>query len=360
MQVVFRADASIQIGTGHVMRCLTLAGALHEKGAAITFVCREHPGHLFELIESAGYRLVRLPAPPLLSSGGNLAQADLPGVSQEEDAREVIVALEKLAGCDWLIVDNYGLDIRWESGMRPRVKKIMVIDDLANRSHDCDVLLDQNYYRDRETRYDGLAPSTCNKLLGPEFALLRKQFYEARRSLRERDGNIRRILIFMGGSDMVNATTTAIKAARSIKQKIGIDVVIGGTNPHRETIGSLCAAIPDAKVYVQVDNMAGLIAQADLGIGAGGAATWERCFLGLPTLTLVFAQNQLQTTIDLASIGATVFLGWFDKLTIDDIAIAIQAAVDSPVAMQEMSSKAMRVMEGASDRSPVAEMLFQK
>ena len=170
VRIVIRVDSSIQMGSGHIMRCLTLANALRKKGAILTFICREHPGHLFDLIETSGYQLIRLSAPKFLSSG-NLSSSQMLGVSQKEDAQETMSRMKAIGYCDWLIVDHYSLDIVWESAMRSAVKTIMIIDDLANRRHDYDLLLDQNYYRNLNDRYDGLVPVDClNLLLHSQFA----------------------------------------------------------------------------------------------------------------------------------------------------------------------------------------------
>ena len=153
LKVAFRCDASIQIGSGHVMRCLTLANELHDKGVEITFVCREHPGHLFDFIETSKHCLMSLPLPTSLAVG-KLAHAQWLGVTQEEDARQSIEALKIIGHVDWLVVDHYALDVEWETAMRVGTEHIMVIDDLADRKHDCDVLLDQNYYDGLEGRYE--------------------------------------------------------------------------------------------------------------------------------------------------------------------------------------------------------------
>ena len=337
MRVVFRADASIEIGSGHIVRCLTLADELSANGCEIVFICRDLPGNLFPLLENKGYSIAKLPE----KMGGDIYDWQL-------DASETIhsVELAKL-DIDLLVVDHYELDKRWDTLLRSKTKKIMVIDDLADRAHDCDFLLDQNYYTNLENRYDGLVSVETNKYLGPKFALLRNQFYTARESLRERNGEISNILIFMGGADSFNITAIALQAVKLIKHTITIDVVIGGSNPHREEVKSLCASMPNVELHIQVDNMAELMVQADLAIGAGGASTWERCYLGLPSITLVFADNQLQTTRDLASIEVINFLGWANECDATDIAVAIQTAIDSPKKMKEMSYNSMNLM---SDR----------
>jgi len=145
MRIAFRTDASSQIGTGHAMRCLTLADALREQDAECQFVCREHEGHLMGYIRSRGHDTHALPRTrPSSSFESDLAHASWLGVDWQTDAAQTRQALGN-AALDWLIVDHYALDRPWESALRSSCKRIMVIDDLADRQHDCDLLLDQNY-----------------------------------------------------------------------------------------------------------------------------------------------------------------------------------------------------------------------
>ena len=215
MRIAFRVDASLQMGSGYVMRCLTLADAFREKGAEIIFVCREHPGHLFDLIEASQHLVLRLPFATTFATG-ELAHADWLGETQKEDARQSIEALKTIGNVEWLVIDHYALDVEWEAIMRSYCENIMVIDDLADRKHDCDVLLDQNYYHGKRGRYKNLVPPRCKNLLGPKYALLRQEFKEMRRNLKVREGIKKRIFIFFGGSDPTNETKKALLAIRSL------------------------------------------------------------------------------------------------------------------------------------------------
>lgn len=199
MKVVFRTDSSVQIGSGHVMRCLTLAEQLREMGVEILFICRELIGNLNDLIVSKGFNLCPLPAPEkfdvVLDWNQHASWLEVPW---EKDANETTDCLKKSIGhADWLIVDHYALDTIWERRLRLQAANIMVIDDLADRPHDCNMLLDQNLYTNSESRYQGLVTENCLKFFGPRYALLRKEFIAARRQLRKRNGTIRRILIFL-------------------------------------------------------------------------------------------------------------------------------------------------------------------
>jgi UDP-2,4-diacetamido-2,4,6-trideoxy-beta-L-altropyranose hydrolase len=330
-----RADASVDIGSGHLMRCLTLADQLQGVGAEVAFVCRDLPGAMFDLLQARGYRSAKLP----LAEAGN--------GSQHFDAQETIRAAGRLFpdGFEWLVVDHYELDAVWERMLRPHVCKLMVIDDLANRRHDCDLLLDQNYYRDLDQRYQGLVPEQCVTLLGPAYVLLRPEFAEARQRLRARAGVVRRILVFFGGSDSTNQTRKALDALKLVSRpEVAVDVIVGASNPYRDEIQSLCQEMPNTQYHCQVSNMAELISAADIAIGAGGATTWERCSLGLPTLTVVFADNQLQTTLDLEQFGATIFLGWANKITASDLAYAIENLIENPALLRNISERACFVL----------------
>lgn len=343
MNVLIRADASLVIGSGHVMRCLTLADQLRSKGMNVAFVCRNVPGKMFELLTARGYQTVAIE--------GNW--------SQQFDAEETIHIAGRLFpdGLDWIVVDNYELDIAWESRLRAHTRKFMVIDDLANRHHGCDLLLDQNYYRDLDQRYKGLVPEQCITLLGPSYLLLRPEFVAERQRLRNRDGVVRRIMIFFGGSDSTNQTKKAIEALRLLNRSdIHVDIVIGSANPFRNEIERLCSTTSNLTFHCQVSNMAELISSVDLAIGAGGSSMWERCFLGLPALTVVFAANQEQTTEDVAETGAIKYLGWADKLTPVDYAFAINEMIANPQEVQNISCAAHKLI--GENRVSVSDAMF--
>ncbi len=350
LRVIFRTDASVQIGIGHVMRCLTLADALRKRGAECRFICREHEGNLLEQIRQRGFDAYGLPissediGPTGIHDENNSRPSTWIGSDWAADAAQTKVGAGETA-VDWLIVDHYALDARWEKALRPMCRGLMVIDDLADRQHDCDLLLDQNYYCNQGQRYQGLLPEQCVTLLGPDYVLLRPEFDEARHQLRVRDGIIKRILIFFGGSDSTNQTEMALTALEQLNRRdISVDVVVGLTNPNRHSIQILCDRLPYATYHCNVSNMAELILNAELGIGAGGSAMWERCYLGLPTITVVFADNQVRTTEDVAGLGAIEYLGWSDSLGIEDYVRAVSEAIAYPQRVKQISDAALGVL----------------
>lgn len=334
MRIAFRTDASVEIGSGHLMRCLTLAEQLSSMGCEIAFICRDLPGAMFPVIGNAGYSYRKL---------ANYQDE----VSQELDANETILALSEIYpdGTDWMVVDHYKLDSVWEKLIRQHVKRILVIDDIANRPHDCDLLLDQNYYHNPECRYKDLVPSHARILLGPAYVLLRKEFIDARLRLRKRSDGVKTALVFFGGSDPTNQTQKVIEAFRSISYpNLKIDVVVGMSNPNHKAIQNECALMANMNFHCQVSNMAELISNADFAVGAGGAAMWERCYLGLPTITVVFAENQEQITKDVASTGAIDYLGWANELDTADYVRAISELVANTERLHKMSCAATKLV----------------
>jgi len=297
-RIIIRADASTRIGSGHVMRCLTLAEELSDAGAEVSFISRGHPGNLNELIREKGFCCQELPKAPDVEPNEQRVQdtrfeyASLMGVSQQQDAQETIESIGTTRA-DWLIVDHYGIDEDWETRLRPYAAKIMVIDDLADRRHDCDLLLDQNFFIAGEKRYDELVSPACTKLLGPKYALLRREFREAKKNLRERSGEVKRVLVFLGGTDPENITGTVIEALSDPELiHLKVDVVIGSQNPHRVKVEKLVHARPKTTLHIQVSNIAKLMSNADAAIGAGGSTAIERLSLGLPCIVIPIAKNQ--------------------------------------------------------------------
>ncbi len=349
MRVVFRTDSSSAIGCGHVMRCLTLAHALRDRDASISFVCRDLPGHLNALIESSGYPVEVLPPDydPVITVDHPPGHAVRPDIHWEYDARYTREALADDDAIDWLVVDHYGLDERWQQAMRSCAMHIMVIDDLADRLHDCDLLLDQNYYEDLEFRYDRLVPDHCQRLLGPGYALLRPEFSEARETLRHRDGAINRILICMGGADPQNVTESAVEAIRMIhRPEITVDVVIGAANPHAERLKTVCRLMSNCTYRYRVENMAALMAAADLAIGAPGSSTWERCCLGLPTIFIASARNEVAIARAAEWIGIGSYLGLHYDVTPSKIANEIRTLLGNPLTLNAWSEQAMSLVDG--------------
>lgn len=324
------------------MRCLTLADELRTRGGACHFICRAQPGDLVAMIRSRGFSVAELSAEPVDFVRGPDDEVLPPhaqwlGCDWRTDAgktQEIVAGMEP----EWLVVDHYALDARWETALQSHVRRLMVIDDLADRSHVCDLLMDQNFFADMSTRYLGLVPSSCELLLGTTYMLLRPEFTEKSQSARQRSGHVRRIHVFFGGSDPTNQTRNVLLALGKLRLRgVEVDVVIGSSNPHRSQLQGMCESMPNVVLHCQVSNMAELIDKADLGIGAGGVAMWERCYLGLPTITVVFAENQVRTTEDVGRIGAIKYLGRCTAFTADEYEEAIKEMIESPEELRRMA-----------------------
>lgn len=307
--VVFRTDASVQIGTGHVMRCLTLAEALRKGSAECVFLCRPHEGHLIQLIAERGHRVKTLPA---LSPGWTPKPAPPHaawlGVDQAADAADALRALEGERRAAWLVVDHYALDREWQTALRPACDRIMVIDDLADRPHDCDLLLDPNIGRS-EADYKGLLPEGARMLLGPRHALLRPEFaaHRAASLARRAQPELRRLLVTLGGVDKNNVTCRVLDAldGAGLPEALEITVVMGPHAPWLSAVRERARTMRrPTRVLAGVNDMARLMTESDLAIGAAGSTAWERCCLGLPTIQLVLAENQQKIAEALERVGA--------------------------------------------------------
>lgn len=318
MKLVFRVDASIEIGTGHVMRCLTLADELRRKGAECYFICREHSGNLIITIKERGYEVYPLPLYEQHQNNGQeifdgkLDHAAWLGASQEIDA-ELSIPIIKSLKPDWIVVDHYAIDSHWEKKLRPYCNHMMVIDDLADRFHDCDLLLDQTFGREAKD-YESLVASQAQLLCGAQFALLRPEFEQWREySLNRRiGGKMEHLLINLGGVDKDNITTQILKSLinSSLPENAHITVVMGTTAPWILKVKNQAEIMPwKTDVKVGVKNMAELMANSDLSIGAAGATSWERCCLGLPTIMVILAENQMTIGRELVNAKAATVIG---------------------------------------------------
>jgi UDP-2,4-diacetamido-2,4,6-trideoxy-beta-L-altropyranose hydrolase len=323
MQVLVRADASRTLGIGHVTRCLTLAKQLHARGADVVFACRKLEGHIWSEIEAAGFEV------------------------RDPDARDD-------SRCDWLVVDHYELDARYESAMRARADRIFVVDDLADRSHDCDLLLDQNLYADMERRYFRYIPDHARMLAGPQFALLRPEFAEARLKVK-RPQALQRIFVFFGGSDPTNETLKVLSALREIQHTdITVTALVGVSNPRREELAAFARTMSHATLMDQTDRISDVMLANDLAIAAGGSTTWERCCLGLPSIAISIADNQTALSQTLGERGYQKYLGESSGVTTATILECVERALDDFSEMQGMGLRSMELVDGLGAERVVA------
>ncbi|OZI28156.1 UDP-2,4-diacetamido-2,4,6-trideoxy-beta-L-altropyranose hydrolase [Bordetella genomosp. 1] len=357
MQVAIRVDAALVRGTGHVMRCLCLADALRERGASIAFVTRDLPQALHTLVTGHGHQVVALEGWP----GASAPAADLPAeaawstAQQDADAAQTVAALAALGlPVEILVVDHYALGLRWEQAARAGAARLVAIDDLA-REHDCDVLLDQNFYAAPEARYAGRIPAAARALLGPQHALLRPEFRSLRADLAPRSGALQRILVFLGGMDAANLTGRALDALDAAGLAgVATDVVIGAGHPQRDALAARCASRGATTCHIQTPHIGALMAAADLAVGAGGVATWERAALGVPTLAICIAENQREVLDDCSRAGL-VCLAPAD--TVPALTEQLRALAANPGLRVHLSRQGMACVDGLGASRVVAALL---
>lgn len=325
----FRADASETIGSGHIYRCLTLADNLSDAGWRCIFACR--PGTLET-------------APALRRSRHEIIELDTPDEAMQ---------LKQLYPCgvDLLVVDHYGLDSHFEKACRRWAQRIMALDDLPGRSHDCDILLNQNLGAQSDSYY-GLVPGHCRLLLGPGNALLRQQFPMARRETLERRAAgepVQRLLISLGATDPMNITSRVVSAAVGLP--LQIDVVLGAGSAQQQSIHDMSSSSNmKVRIHVDIADMAVLMSAADVSVGAGGSTSWERCCMGLPSLMVVRAENQRGIAAALDRAGAALNLGPSETLASQELTAALRMLCQDERRRTTMAERAAAICDGEGVR----------
>lgn len=352
MRIFIRADASEIIGTGHVMRCLTLANQItrHHSYIDVIFIYSSMPDHLHEVITDKNYVGINI------QSSYEIGSLEDAGYVADKLATKFIINES-----DWLIIDHYQIDSTWESVLGKLIANILVIDDLANRMHRCNVLLDPNLYDNYETRYDELVPQNTLKLLGPKFTLLREEFSLTRNSQLHRETSaIQRILICFGGTDPTNETIKVLAAIEPLligSFNFEVTVIAGKANPNISAIRAKCEKTPGTELLIQPESMALEMAKSDLAICSGGTLTWERYCMGLPAVTIAIADNQIQVAKTGQDMGIDLFLGESKAVLEKDIRSGLFKLLNDTEHVRKASKLAMEVIDGRGTER-VAELLF--
>lgn len=364
MKVAFRTDASTRIGTGHVMRCLSLADELSARGARCLFVCRAHEGHLQELIVRRGHDVNMLPGAPPLDNASNepsaLTHAAWLGTDWRTDAgqtHEVLAAFRP----DWLVVDHYAIDNGWEDVQRDVCERMLAIDDLADRRHHTELLVDHSWFTPdvAASRYANLVSSDCECLLGPAYALLTPAFANLAALMPPRDGLVRRLFVFMSGADADNETAKVLQALmREDVRSLVVDVVIGRGHPDIEGVTKMVNARPGTTLHIGLPSLAGLMARADMAIGGGGGAGLERLCMGLPSLVISLAENQIPANRAMQDAGYVRYLGESRYIDASQISDGVAAMVADPAALVRMSQLGQRLVMGRGSEL-IAARLFE-
>jgi UDP-2,4-diacetamido-2,4,6-trideoxy-beta-L-altropyranose hydrolase len=365
--ILFRCDASLSIGSGHVMRCRTLARELQRRGAAVTFLCRRQPGDLIGLLEQE-FAVLTLPEQPSAACEG-LDGRDLYGAwlgcTQDADAAQCLQALVEagITSASWLVADHYGLDAIWEAQLLSGLAvddappKLLIIDDLADRPHQANLLLDQNFFGEAtEQRYQGVVPPHCRQLLGPHYALLGPEYAQLHPFVPPR-AELRRVLVFFGGVDSASLTVHTLECLRDMAfADLAVDVVLGCQSPHRPAVQKLVAQRPHTTLHDPLPSLAGLIVRADLAIGAGGATTWERACLGLPSLVTPIAANQLESVEALERQGLVIVVPY--QSFAESLQRSLLRIMTEPAWLFVSSSQCVKLINGCGAKV-LADQIFK-
>lgn len=347
--IFFRTDASDKIGKGHVTRCLKLASEMRMRGAECYFICRNHEGNLIKKIQQEKFKVYVLNnlknSEKEKISSLNLKHSNWLGVDWKTDAKDTIMALSSNKA-DLIVIDHYALDSRWERKLRPYTKKIMVIDDLADRNHDCDFLLNQNLGSSADL-YKNLIPKDCYQFYGPNYALLDPIYQLTRSKLKSPSSKISRILIYFGsGKDTIKLIENILITLNEPKLfDLKIDIVIDDNIKSLPSIKKILKVKKNIRVHSNLPDLAILMSNADIAIGAGGSTTWERCCMGLPTILVVLALNQKLIGEFMHKAGAAIVL-YKNKNLIPEIKEAIFLLLDDTDLYTKMSKKAFSICDG--------------
>lgn len=349
LQIAIRTDASYEIGTGHVMRCLTLAKALKSENIQCKFICRILKGNLIDKIRSEGFFVESLPVPTRLLSSDVNSYEMWAGVDWQTDASETLDLLKK--SCyHWLVVDHYSLDAKWEKEVKHGYSKLMVIDDLENRPHDADLLVDQNLGKTTNS-YHNLVGPNCKRLIGPRYSILRQEFKLARQqALASRSElDLKNILITFGGVDRFDITSKVLNSLRldNVADNVDITIIMGATAPNLKNVQRLAEKMPWAtKVLVNVSNMADYIAKADISICSVGGTTWERCCLGLPSILIPAAKHENELACHLHDSGAALNIGPHDNVDFEKRLSSAFRILTNKKKLSDMCNNASAITDG--------------
>ncbi|PCK09086.1 MAG: UDP-2,4-diacetamido-2,4,6-trideoxy-beta-L-altropyranose hydrolase [Alteromonadaceae bacterium] len=346
MNIVFRADASAMIGNGHMVRCLTLASKLRQLGHDCCFVMCADENNSHRMIECLDFDCFLLPS------------CELTDIDQQSDAEATLAMLSSLSLADCVVVDHYQISAIWHMLVNAKIANIVVIDDLFDRDLYCHLLIDQTYQRQAE-QYQPRLKRQAKLCLGTEYALLRDDFATMRPQAlarRQEPSKIKSVLLSMGGTDSQNDTLTIIQwlLPNLAAMDLNLTVVLAGNAPHRLTVEAYVKGQPCVNLLSNVKDMAGLVCNHDIAIGAMGTSTWERCCLGLPTIAIITADNQRDIAVTVAEAGAVLLLGHMSDLTEASFNAEFSALSADVQRYQTMSEAGFAICDGSgAERSAV-------
>lgn len=335
-----RVDSSRSIGAGHVMRCLAIAQKFNQLQVDVVFISRPNLGDQLTVLRAAGFAVIELPVANQYQADW-CAHAGWLGASREDDAAATIAAIKQYSQAEshWLLVDHFAIDAKWHRLVKKATQaKIIVIDGLGDRALECDVLVDTTLRPNGENFWRAKLPLASKIFLGPQQVLLRDEFYgnEALNGARQVEAKQSgyRILIAFGGSDADNATgislAALLDAAQQVSIEVQIDIVVGAAYPFWQELKQKVASADNIRLHRQISNVATLMRQADLAIGAGGTMAWERIALRLPSIVIAIAENQLEQAAQLAERNCIFYLGELGALGHEQLTLRVSEVLSAP------------------------------
>ncbi|MFA7681993.1 MAG: UDP-2,4-diacetamido-2,4,6-trideoxy-beta-L-altropyranose hydrolase [Candidatus Peribacteraceae bacterium] len=321
---IFRTDASSAIGTGHVMRCLALAQEMRIAGHDVHFVMA--PGSpLVDRLKSEGIKIHTMDAKP--------------GSAQDT---QKTVQHAKACGADWVIVDGYQFDTRYQDALKENSQRVLFIDDYGNSTHyNVDIVLNQNIYA-TEDMYPRHELNTT-LLLGTKYVLLRQEFLSCPtgRMISKIASNI---LVTLGGSDPKNVTGKVVEALRTLKD-VQVKIVVGGANPNLENLQESCKE-SFMEIIVDTHDMKKIMEWADIAVSGGGSTCYELAYIGLPALSIILADNQKPVVQELEKAGVVKNGGWHADVTSEKITKSIQELIANHKKREVMSKNGTELIDG--------------
>jgi UDP-2,4-diacetamido-2,4,6-trideoxy-beta-L-altropyranose hydrolase len=328
--LLIRADASAEIGVGHAMRCLALAQAWRDKGGRVIFALGGGAEGIEERLCSESASVVRV-----CSESGS-----------REDARETAQLCTE-SGADWMILDGFHFSQSYRESVKTDATRLLLLDDHgACAPYKCDIVLNTNPYA-VDAMYLEREDYTVF-LLGPQYALLRREFLAAPARSPDVSATARRVLITFGGGDPHNVTLRVVEALHEIHDvKLDITVVVGASNPHRALLSAALERSPHvARLLFNVDNMPEVMTQAELAISAGGGTCYELAIMQVPMFLITIASNHERTVEAYGRAQAALTGGWFDELGPESLAASLRSLIGDPMLRKELTENARRMVDG--------------
>ncbi|MBK8905703.1 MAG: UDP-2,4-diacetamido-2,4,6-trideoxy-beta-L-altropyranose hydrolase [Anaerolineaceae bacterium] len=343
MRLLVRADASIQRGTGHVMRCLALAQAWLRQGGQVTFLLAERLAGLEKRLAAEKVRLCYL--------------SDHIEVGSAADAAETIAHAQNLDAA-WLVVDGYDFGADYQQKVKQAGLLLLFIDDFGHCDKYCaDVVLNQNVYANEHLYYQR-SPNT-KLLLGCDYALLRAEFRPWIGWQRKTKPIAQKLLVTLGGGDYHNQTLKILDALAFVETPLSVTVLVGAANVYQQILEETAVTLPKIHQVTFLRNIADmptLITESDMAISAGGTTNWELAFLGLPTLILIIADNQREIASELHKKQIAYSLGWFEHLRKRDIASAIEKLSNDKERRTKMTLEGQNLVDGYGSKRVSVEL----